>query len=140
MRPIHLLAPLAAATTLPRQAPAAPARTKLLLGAPNQVLVADFDGAAFSVVANATDEGTNPSWLAFKEPNLVYAVDEMNAVTNLFVVSAIRFLQKPRQGTGKRLTCNSLIIRRIHCRRCRAPRAARAAWCTSSGTSTRHAS
>lgn len=89
MRLSHLLAaPLAAAAaTLPRQA--APALQKLLIGARNSVLVADFDGANFTVVANATEEGTNPSWMAFREPNLVYAVDEFNAVTNLFVV---RFL------------------------------------------------
>lgn len=91
MRPSYLplaatLAPLAAAI-LPRQA----APTKLLIGAPNQILVADFDGSAFSVVANATEDGTNPSWLAFREPNLVYAVDELNAVTNLFVVSPSGF-------------------------------------------------
>ena len=88
MRLSHLLAaPLAAAAaaaTLPRQAPPAP--QKLLIGARNSVLVADFDGANFTVVANATEEGTNPSWMAFREPNLVYAVDEFNAVTNLFVV------------------------------------------------------
>ena len=90
MRPSLLLAgPLAAAASLPRQAAAA---TKLLVGAPNQILVADFDGTEFTIVANATEEGTNPSWLAFREPNLLYAVDEMNAVTNLFEVSFPRFL------------------------------------------------
>lgn len=86
MRASHLLAaPLAAAASLPRQAPA-PAPTKVLVGAANQILVADFDGTEFTIVANATEEGTNPSWLAFREPNLLYAVDELNAVTNLFEV------------------------------------------------------
>lgn len=88
-----LNAALAAAAALPspaadlakRQVPGVP--TKLLLGVPNSVLLVDFDGITFSVAANATEAGTNPSWLAFREPNLLYAVDEFNAVTKLFVVS-----------------------------------------------------
>lgn len=84
MRIFHLFAPLAAAASLPRQAPAP---TKLLIGARDQILVADFDGIEFTIVANATEEGTNPSWLAFRDPNLLYAVDELNAVTNLFEVT-----------------------------------------------------
>ncbi|PKS13355.1 hypothetical protein jhhlp_000126 [Lomentospora prolificans] len=85
-----LNAALAAAAAVPsldiakRQVPGTP--SKLLIGVPNSVLLVDFDGITFNVVANATEEGTNPSWLAFREPNLLYAVDEFNAVTKLFVV------------------------------------------------------
>ncbi|MBE3047040.1 hypothetical protein IMZ48_31840 [Candidatus Bathyarchaeota archaeon] len=80
----------------------AAAQTKLLIGAPNQILVADFNGTSFSVVANATDEGTNPSWLAFREPNLVYAVDELSALMSLFVVSLSSFLLVSGKGFRKR--------------------------------------
>ena len=83
---------------LPLAASLAAAQTKLLIGAPSQILVADFNGTSFSVVANATDEGTNPSWLAFREPNLVYAVDELSAVMSLFVVSLFCFLWFPGKG------------------------------------------
>ncbi|SPO03101.1 uncharacterized protein DNG_05783 [Cephalotrichum gorgonifer] len=103
MRLSHILAvaaPMAAAATLPRQAPQA----KVLIGAPNSILVADFDGLGFKIVGNATTEGTNPSWMAFREPNLLYAVDEFNASTNLFVfdpvTNSIQLVQSAEGSAG----------------------------------------
>jgi len=74
----------------PRQLPVEDA---LLLigggGATGSILVASFDGAAFTVVANDTRAGTGPSWLLFKQPNLVYAVDENANTTRLFTVRVV---------------------------------------------------
>ena len=69
----------------------APAENALLLlgggGATGSILAANFDGSAFTVIANDTRAGTGPSWLLFKEPNLVFAVDENSNTTRLFNVS-----------------------------------------------------
>lgn len=59
---------------------------KLLVGAPNQVLAVDFDGRAFNVVANVTEAGTGPSWMLFKQPNILYVVNENSDNTQLFNV------------------------------------------------------
>lgn len=67
-----------------RQAPPA----KVLVGLPNTVLVTDFDGLNFNLVANSTLDGTNPSWMAFREPNLLYVVDENSNNTRLFNVKS----------------------------------------------------
>jgi hypothetical protein len=79
-------AALASAATIPamkrQQAPLA----KVLIGAPGSILAADFDGLQFTLVANVTQAGTNPSWMAFKEPNILYAVDENSNNTRLFTV------------------------------------------------------
>ncbi|CAI4218995.1 unnamed protein product [Parascedosporium putredinis] len=94
--------PSPAADLAKRQVPGVP--TKLLLGVPNSVLLVDFDGITFSVAANATEAGTNPSWLAFREPNLLYAVDEFNAVTKLFVIdrdsNTIQLVQNAAGSAG----------------------------------------
>lgn len=47
---------------------------------------ADFDGKSFDIVANETVAGTSASWMLFKEPNLLYAVDENSNTTRLFNV------------------------------------------------------
>ncbi|KAK2041217.1 putative isomerase YbhE [Colletotrichum somersetense] len=63
----------------------APSSTaKVLIGAPGTIAVADFDGKEFKIVANDSRPGTSPSWMAFKEPNLIYAVDENSNSTRLF--------------------------------------------------------
>lgn len=66
-----------------RQSPPA----TVLVGLPNTVLVTDFDGLNFNLVANSTLEGTIPSWMAFREPNLLYVVDQNSTNTRLFNVS-----------------------------------------------------
>ena len=50
------------------------------------VAAADFDGASFNIVANDTAPGTSASWMVFKEPNLLYAVEENSNDTRLFNV------------------------------------------------------
>ncbi len=78
LRHISLLFSLAIAASAalsPRQAPAA-SNKKLLIGAPGQILAADFDGTNFKIVANVSEAGTGPSWLLFKEPDILYAVNE----------------------------------------------------------------
>ncbi|KAI0020896.1 putative isomerase YbhE [Xylariomycetidae sp. FL0641] len=68
---------LASAAAVMKRDPA-PATTprKLLVGAPFQILTAEFDGTNFSITGNNTVAGTAPSWLLPKEPNLLYAVNE----------------------------------------------------------------
>ncbi|KAI4601214.1 hypothetical protein KJ359_012404 [Pestalotiopsis sp. 9143b] len=57
---------------------------KLIVGAPGQVLGYDYDGTTFTNTANSSAAGTAPSWMLFKEPNLLYAVDENSNATRLF--------------------------------------------------------
>ncbi|ROV90120.1 hypothetical protein VMCG_09788 [Cytospora schulzeri] len=57
----------------------------LIGGGPSGTIsVADFNGSSFNIVANNTVAGTSASWLLFKEPNLLYAVDENSNTTRLF--------------------------------------------------------
>ncbi|KAJ4419071.1 hypothetical protein N0V82_005194 [Gnomoniopsis sp. IMI 355080] len=59
---------------------------KLLIGGgpTGMVGAADFNGSSFDIVANDTIAGTSASWMLFKEPNLLYAVDENSNTTRLF--------------------------------------------------------
>ncbi|KAI0138725.1 putative isomerase YbhE [Hypoxylon sp. NC0597] len=59
-----------------RQNTSAPEPRKLIIGAPFQILTADFDGTKFSITGNHTASGKAPSWLLYKDPNLLYAVNE----------------------------------------------------------------
>lgn len=62
---------------------------KILIGAPTGLIGAlDFDAnnPGFTLVANSTINGTSPSWMAFQEPNRLYAVDENTNTTRLFNV------------------------------------------------------
>lgn len=63
------------------------AKKILIGGGPSgTIAAADFDGKTFDIVVNNTIPGTSASWLLFKEPNLLYAVDENSATTRLFNV------------------------------------------------------
>ncbi|CAK7225818.1 hypothetical protein SCUCBS95973_005991 [Sporothrix curviconia] len=53
-------------------------------GASGSIVAATFDGTSFSIVANTTTAGTDPSWLLYQDPNRVYAVDENSNTTRLF--------------------------------------------------------
>lgn len=59
---------------------------KLLIGASGQLLGLDFNGTRFTGRANAnnSEPGKSASWLTFKEPNLLYAVNENTNATRLF--------------------------------------------------------
>lgn len=66
---------------------AAPVVARLLIGEPSNILVAEFDGTDIKVTTNVTTEGTAPSWMAFKSPNNIYAVDENSDNLRHFTVS-----------------------------------------------------
>lgn len=81
-------------TRLPRQDDAsaddAAAVSKKVLfggGPTGMVGAADFDRVNFNIVANNTIAGTSASWMLFKDPNLLYAVDENSNNTRLFNAS-----------------------------------------------------
>ncbi|XXH04488.1 hypothetical protein Hte_010904 [Hypoxylon texense] len=57
---------------------------KLVVGTPFQILTALFDGSKFSITGNYTAAGSAPSWLLYKSPNLLYAVNENANDTSLF--------------------------------------------------------
>jgi len=62
-------------------------RNVIVGGGPSgTIALATFDGADFVVTANNTQPGTSASWMLFKEPNLLYAVDENSNNTRLFNV------------------------------------------------------
>lgn len=88
MRFSSLLIPASAASAavIGRQSSTS-ASAKLLIGQPWAISLADYDGKEFKIVANKTEEGTSPSWMAVKEPNLLYAVDENSNFTRLYNVS-----------------------------------------------------
>ncbi|KAK5072578.1 hypothetical protein LTR64_004947 [Lithohypha guttulata] len=78
---------------IPRQAANTSATTNatsrhasLLVGAAGQIRGFDFDGKAFvpKATVNVTEPGKAASWMIFKEPNLLYAVDENGNATRLF--------------------------------------------------------
>ncbi|KAI1143722.1 putative isomerase YbhE [Hypoxylon sp. FL0543] len=78
---ITTLLTLGAASAIPsspmaRQNASAPEPRKLVIGAPFQILTADFDGTKFSITGNHTASGKAPSWLLYRDPNLLYAVNE----------------------------------------------------------------
>lgn len=69
-----------------RQDAPAPTTSKLLIGTPGQILTADFSGTSFTVTSTLSQPGTAPSWLLYKNPNAVYAVNENAADLNLFTL------------------------------------------------------
>ncbi|KAE9581824.1 putative 6-phosphogluconolactonase [Colletotrichum fructicola] len=75
---------------------------KLLVGSSNRISIVSYDGKEFKVVDNYTDTGV-ASWMAFKEPNLIYAVDENSADLRLFTYDAASDkLQFVTNSTGSR--------------------------------------
>lgn len=55
------------------------AKRRLLIGALGKVIIADFDGSAFSVASSTSLEHAVFSWLVFREDsNVIYAVNEMS--------------------------------------------------------------
>lgn len=77
----------------------------LIGGGPSgTIAAATFDGTNFNFVANSTIPGTSPSWLLYKDPNLVFAVDENSNNTRLFQFNAadktFDLLQEEQGSTG----------------------------------------
>ncbi|KAK9423841.1 putative Lactonase, 7-bladed beta-propeller-domain-containing protein [Seiridium unicorne] len=56
----------------------------LVVGAPGQILSYTYDGKNFTKTANSSAAGTTASWMIFKQPNHLYAVDENSNSTRLF--------------------------------------------------------
>lgn len=73
-------------------------------GSSGTIAAATFDGTAFNFIANTTLAGTNPSWLLYKDPNLVYAVDENSNNTRQFQfntsTSTFDLLQEAQGSSG----------------------------------------
>ncbi|KAI2612035.1 putative isomerase YbhE [Hypoxylon fragiforme] len=67
-----------------RQDSTPPEPRKLMIGAPYQILAANFTGTEFTITANHTAVGSAPSWLLFRKPGFLYAVDENGNDTSLF--------------------------------------------------------
>lgn len=77
----------AAAAALNRKTNSSAVQKVLIGGGPTGMVgAADFDGQSFKIVANHTIAGSSASWMLFKEPNLLYAVDENSNTTRLFNV------------------------------------------------------
>ncbi|KAK5947821.1 hypothetical protein OHC33_011162 [Knufia fluminis] len=78
---------------------------KLLVGSAGQLRGIDFDGTVFTPRENALVEesGKAASWMIFKEPNLLYAVDENSDQVRLFAydpeVGALTGEPRPFTGT-----------------------------------------
>ncbi|KXH67532.1 hypothetical protein CSAL01_04300 [Colletotrichum salicis] len=80
---VIVTAAAASAAVIGRQdSPAA--RAKVVIGSTWMIAVAEYDGKSFNVVKSDNQTSTNPSWMAFKEPNLLYAVDENSNNLRLF--------------------------------------------------------
>ncbi|KAI1085398.1 putative isomerase YbhE [Whalleya microplaca] len=84
-RTFTTLLTLGLASAMPSKMPRqnTPESHKLVIGTPAQVLTADFDGSKFSITGNHTVAGESPSWLLYKDPNLLYSVNENGIDTNL---------------------------------------------------------
>ncbi|OLN85483.1 putative 6-phosphogluconolactonase-like protein 4 [Colletotrichum chlorophyti] len=100
---VVLSAAAASAAAIARQeSPALSA--KVLIGSPGSIAVVDYNGKEFKTVANDTRAGTSPSWMVFKEPNLIYAVDENSNDTRLFnfdpVTNELKFVQNATGSGG----------------------------------------
>ncbi|KAG7146779.1 hypothetical protein HYQ46_004412 [Verticillium longisporum] len=83
---------------------AAPA-SKVLIGGPGQIIVADFDGTSFDLKAKNSLPGTSPSWMAFKEPNTIYAVDENGKDLRIFKYNAAKNEIKLDKSAGRLGRC-----------------------------------
>ncbi|KAI1816194.1 putative isomerase YbhE [Poronia punctata] len=87
---------LTAALTLGSIAAAAPsimsrqtATQKLLIGTPDQILTADFDGDGFQVTSKNESAGSVASWMRYNaDTNTLYAVNENADNLNLFTLDS----------------------------------------------------
>ncbi|KAK8113170.1 isomerase YbhE [Apiospora sp. TS-2023a] len=74
---------LAAPSLIARQDQGA-VNKKLIVGAAGQILSFQFDGKTFKPISQVKEEGKAASWMVFKQPNHLYAVDENSATLRLF--------------------------------------------------------
>ena len=74
---------------------------RVLLSNNGKIYLADYDGSSFDITMTGDDSGHSPSWLAFAEPNLLYAVDEWSSLIRLFELNvAGDKLDKKTEATG----------------------------------------
>ncbi|KAK8058591.1 isomerase YbhE [Apiospora phragmitis] len=66
---------LAAPSLIPRQDQGA-VNKKLIVGAAGQILSFQYDGKTFKPISKVNETGKSASWMVFKRPNHLYAVDE----------------------------------------------------------------
>ncbi|KAK8035130.1 hypothetical protein PG993_010125 [Apiospora rasikravindrae] len=57
---------------------------KLIVGAAGQILSVQFDGKTFKNISGVVEEGKAASWMVFKRPNHLFAVDENSDTLRLF--------------------------------------------------------
>lgn len=62
---------------------------KLIVGAPGQILAFDFDGTKFNNTANISEPGAAASWMIYKEPLFLYAVNENANNTRMFYMDPL---------------------------------------------------
>ncbi|KAI0382775.1 putative isomerase YbhE [Hypomontagnella monticulosa] len=75
---------------------APPQARKLIIGTPFQILTANFDGSKFSITGNHTAEGTAPSWMVYKDPSLLWAVNENANDIDLFTLDSSKSNPTPK--------------------------------------------
>src|SRR5687768_13149697 len=57
---------------------------RVLLSNNGHIYLADYTGSSFEITMTGDDSGHSPSWLAYSEPSLLYAVDEWSNLIRVF--------------------------------------------------------
>ncbi|KAM0256598.1 hypothetical protein ACHAQJ_004885 [Trichoderma viride] len=71
--------PVLAAPTAEAASPA-----RVVYANSGHIYLASYDGSKFTTTVNSSFRNTDPSWLAFVEPNLLYAVNDISSNTFLY--------------------------------------------------------
>ncbi|KAG5985777.1 hypothetical protein E4U54_005800 [Claviceps lovelessii] len=83
-------------------AAAAAAQSKILMSTGNTIILADFDGAKFTI-ASQTNVSVSASWLAYAEPDRLFAVNELGSETTVFSIDlASNTIAQKAQAQGSR--------------------------------------
>lgn len=67
----------------------------LVVGAAGQILTFTYDGKTFTETSKVAEPGRAASWMVFKEPNQLFAVDENSNLTRLFHVEGGKVAPTP---------------------------------------------
>lgn len=78
-----------------RQANTTTTPKSLVVGAAGQILTYTYDGAAFALTGNVSEPGRAATWMVFKAPDQLFAVDENSNLTRLFHVEGGRVAPAP---------------------------------------------
>ncbi|KAI1435100.1 putative isomerase YbhE [Xylaria sp. CBS 124048] len=82
------LGSLATAAPSTMQQRSASAIRKLIVGGPNQILTADFNGTFFQITGSNVTLGATPSWLRYQaKTNTLYAVNENGANIGIYTLN-----------------------------------------------------